>query len=363
MGYLFQPSSPIADSNSYSASFWSRIGSANLPPGGAQVALFQHGPHKSDLPWAASANDYLGVLFSGLYVDTSAAGPGQLVLSGSSRGNAVSVVNDHDGNRAPGTAYFCANIGSSAFFGDTQVTYPLNQWVHCAYSVEIRETLATFVDYHGPFSTARYDPTSYSLCNFFVNAANASPRLGDDRIGGGMLPGDYIGFPSTNPTPSGMPRGFRSGSTWWASDSDYWPTDEEADIRSDNFPTAYPVPTYNLAFNNLRFGLPSHYGFQGSDAFKGESSDANPKIEYADFQLWVGQYVDWAQPSNFSNVVTIKSGKGYPASTDAAAAAFGRQTVLFKGKASDGSFFFNRGTSGAFSKIGTATDFTPTPSY
>ena len=50
---------------------------------------------------------------------------------------------------------------------------------------------------------------------------------------------------------------------------------------------------------------------------------------------------------------------GGPAPTSEAAAAFGTQTILFTGRASE--FIVNGGSSGAFTKTGTVTDFTPGP--
>lgn len=86
------------------------------------------------------------------------------------------------------------------------------------------------------------------------------------------------------------------------------------------------------------------------------------KIDLAYFQLWYGTYIDWTNATNFSKVVTINGSTGTPASTSGAAAAFGQQTILFSGKASNSAFFVNRGTSGSFTKVGTASD-TPGPSY
>jgi hypothetical protein len=90
---------------------------------------------------------------------------------------------------------------------------------------------------------------------------------------------------------------------------------------------------------------------------------SNPIVRYGDFQLWVGQYIDWTNPTNFSKVVNISGGHGTPVDPRTSAAAFGPQSVLFKGKSSDASFYTNAGTAGAFTKTGTITDFTPTPTY
>lgn len=96
--------------------------------------------------------------------------------------------------------------------------------------------------------------------------------------------------------------------------------------------------------------------------FPGYDSISTP-IEYADVQVWFGTFIDPTISANYAKFVNITGGRGYPVNPTTAAAAFGQQTILFKGKASDNSFYMNRGNGGTFNKIGTASDFTPTPSY
>jgi hypothetical protein len=86
-----------------------------------------------------------------------------------------------------------------------------------------------------------------------------------------------------------------------------------------------------------------------------------PQMEFGDYQMWMGTYIDWTDGANFANVVKISEGKGTPVDPAVAAAAFGHQTLLFKGNHTN--FQSNLGTAGSFSQIGTSVDFTPTPSY
>jgi hypothetical protein len=90
---------------------------------------------------------------------------------------------------------------------------------------------------------------------------------------------------------------------------------------------------------------------------------ANPVFEASDLQFWFNKFIDPTISSNYAKFVTIKNGVGTPVDPSTAATAFGTQSILLKGKASDGSFFVNRGTIGAFTKTGTISDFTPAPSY
>jgi hypothetical protein len=91
------------------------------------------------------------------------------------------------------------------------------------------------------------------------------------------------------------------------------------------------------------------------------SGQVTPIIEMSDYQLWVGQFIDPTVSGNFSKFVKISGGKGTLVDPAIAAAAFGQQTILFKGNSTQ--FPVNRGIGGAFSLVGTNTDFTPTPSY
>jgi hypothetical protein len=84
--------------------------------------------------------------------------------------------------------------------------------------------------------------------------------------------------------------------------------------------------------------------------------------EYGDFQVW-NKYIDPTISANYAKFVTISGGVGRPASYTAASNAFGAPDILFHGKSSDLSFYNNRGTAGTFTKSGTVSDYTPTPSY
>jgi len=86
-------------------------------------------------------------------------------------------------------------------------------------------------------------------------------------------------------------------------------------------------------------------------------------VEFADVQAWFGTFINPSIPDNFSKFVKITGSTGTPADPSVAASAFGQPSILFKGKASDSTFFINNGTGGAFAKTGTVIDFTPGPSY
>ncbi len=115
------------------------------------------------------------------------------------------------------------------------------------------------------------------------------------------------------------------------------------------FPVYVEVPDFQISMNGWEFALP------GIAASLGPT---HPTVDYADVQIWVGQYID--PTVNYSKFVTISGGHGTPVKPSVAAAAFGHQTFLFTGGKSG--FPLNRGTGGAFNKIGTITD-QPAPSF
>jgi len=75
--------------------------------------------------------------------------------------------------------------------------------------------------------------------------------------------------------------------------------------------------------------------------------------------VWFDQFIP-ATPSNLEKLVIVSDGIGRPAPMAVAAAAFGEPQLKFKGGAE--SFKTNLGAGGAFSKVGTLTNFNPTPS-
>jgi hypothetical protein len=118
-----------------------------------------------------------------------------------------------------------------------------------------------------------------------------------------------------------------------------------------------PSTVYSISSDLVKVGLPYVSDNVGTD---GPGSRAR---DYGDFQAWFGQFIDPTVPANFAKFVSISGGKGTPVDPAIAAAAFGQQSILFKGKSSDASFFVNHGTAGSFTKVGTASDFTPAPSF
>jgi len=119
--------------------------------------------------------------------------------------------------------------------------------------------------------------------------------------------------------------------------------------------------SYSIPINGESAGLPFNLNWK----YGGGQTQADYQqiMEFSEVQLWFGQYIDWTDADNFAKVVKVAGGVGTPEDPAIAAAAFGTQQILFRGKASDASFYVNRGDGGAFTKTGTVTDFTPGPSY
>jgi hypothetical protein len=125
--------------------------------------------------------------------------------------------------------------------------------------------------------------------------------------------------------------------------------------------TAAPSPPdrRQIKLNGLDVGLPGLPVSPSYDA--GGLGGGSLPICFGDYQFWVGQYIDWTNATNYAKIVNVSAGKGTPVDPAIAAAAFGQQTLLFKGNHT--AFTNNLGTGGAFTLTGTDADFTPTPSY
>ncbi len=116
-------------------------------------------------------------------------------------------------------------------------------------------------------------------------------------------------------------------------------------------PASTPSPS-NVILNGGEFSIPS---FTSASLGHGDGTVTfNPVIRYAEFQAWFGQFID---PSTQMSKFVTDAGRPVPTST--AAAAFGTQTLLFKGNKT--AFAANLGTGGAFAKTGTINDFSPGP--
>jgi hypothetical protein len=122
-----------------------------------------------------------------------------------------------------------------------------------------------------------------------------------------------------------------------------------------NFPSTPDIEP--IKFSGMDVGIPDLPG----SAYADGGVESLPAVAFGDYQIWTGKFIDWSNPSNYSKVVSISGGHGTPVDPKIAAAAFGTQTILFEGNAA--SFVNNLGTGGAFTKIGTATDFTPAESF
>lgn len=132
-------------------------------------------------------------------------------------------------------------------------------------------------------------------------------------------------------------------------------------IPSDTYSTSTTAPYNNNFFD---YSQPIEFGFSGADLGipnPPENLTFAPKVQYADFQMWIGTFIDPTDPTNFAKFVSVSDGVGTPVDPAIAASAFGEQTLLHMGGAD--AFFINRGTGGTFTKSGTIGDFTPTPSY
>lgn len=114
-----------------------------------------------------------------------------------------------------------------------------------------------------------------------------------------------------------------------------------------------------LSFKNFQIGIP--VSKIENDYLALFDTYSNDPVRLAYLQAWFGRYIDISQPGNYSKFVSISGGKGRPVNPSIAAAAFGIPSLLFYG--SSKSFFQNRGSAGAFTKIGTINDFTPGPSF
>ena len=101
---------------------------------------------------------------------------------------------------------------------------------------------------------------------------------------------------------------------------------------------------FNVAFSGLEFGFPAGPGYY---------VEFQPKLEYANVQIWLGTYIDPAYIDKFI------SEEGGPVDPSIAAATFGAPTFSFLGGQS--TFRMNAGSGGSVTDVGTITDFTPGP--
>lgn len=118
-------------------------------------------------------------------------------------------------------------------------------------------------------------------------------------------------------------------------------------LVSDQFANNWIAGT-SIPFTGMSIGIPY------------TDTTLNAVVEFSDTQFW-NSFIDVSTSANYAKLVTLNGTTGTPASTSGAATAFGTQNLLFKGKAS--AFYTNRGSAGAFTKVGTLTDFTPGPSF
>lgn len=128
-------------------------------------------------------------------------------------------------------------------------------------------------------------------------------------------------------------------------DWSYVPTGLEDAVELGPFAASQmDVPAFDIAINGKTISIPG-----------GSHQNPNYKIQMADVQIWVGQFID---PRDHIEKFFRRVGEtgGRPVNPAVAAAAFGTPTFLFKGSSSSTGFQLNRGTGGAFVKTGTLTD-------
>jgi len=113
------------------------------------------------------------------------------------------------------------------------------------------------------------------------------------------------------------------------------------------------LPAFSMDVSNGEIDVPN--------TVVGGSFPVNGKMDVGDFQLWVGTFIDPTNSANLDKFVVVANGIGRKVAPSVAAEAFGEQTILCSGGAS--SFPTNRGTGGAFTTIGTLTDFVPAASF
>ena len=82
-------------------------------------------------------------------------------------------------------------------------------------------------------------------------------------------------------------------------------------------------------------------------------------MQFADFQMWVGKFIDPTVAGNLDKFVTVKNGIGRPVNPAVAEAAFGKPTYRFSGDKA--AFVNNTGSGRDFTLTGTVNNFTPAP--
>lgn len=358
MAYLLQSSTGIADTNRFLYSGWFHLNSADIvnlggAETGVQSGLLQWGPAYADLDWTQPTVKIPAP--SGIWV-TKRTDVNQSVLA--FRG--IGVVNSITGYSNPTT--HSANTGTpilgldyfirtavNDYPGGTLVNYVLDNWNHLAIGVRIKNCTATYDD-SGPYPIVT-SVSSYCDFKVMLNGVNISPNHNQSAVFDNHAENDVFSYATG--------RAFAHG---WADPGGSPPIFAWEPLIVS--PTA-TLPQFNMAVNGFDIGFPSK---QTANAYPNNGSadqtlSNNARNRYADVQAWFGTYADPTDPVVFSKFISIVGGLGLPVDPNAAAAYFGTHSILFKGKSSDSSFFFNRGNGGSFSKFGTTSDFTPTPSY
>lgn len=109
----------------------------------------------------------------------------------------------------------------------------------------------------------------------------------------------------------------------------------EPDLIGEGHDVMFPV-----AWSGYEIGIP----------VAPSTADQGSKITIGQVQVWVGQFIDPTNSSNYEKFVELRDGGGYQVDASVAADAFGDPTYCFFG--GNESFPINRGTGGAFSASG-----------
>jgi hypothetical protein len=358
MGYLTQASSAIANTPKLSGSIWMRQPASGTSPGGLANTVFEFGDRTRGpnwLLWNTARDDgtaslifnFQGVLnsidMSAYAVAVDALAPEFNAPPSWSTGGSV---------WTPIAAAIVPALVPKSGSVDTTIYTKLaaNKWVHVAFAFDFSTSSTVSWDgvntFYSPDTGYYLQPATAPSCRIVLNGA--TPQIGNQVVESSSL---YSTSPITYTTSGFDP--IVSGLLFAAVTDGTSIHNKGASLHPG--PTwngdDVTIPGFNLCVNGFEFGVPC------------QSDDAPYQVplDFGDCQMWFGKFIDWSSSTNFSKIVSVAAGKGVPVDPAIAAAAFGQQTILFKGDHTH--FPTNLGTGGTFSLVGTNIDFTPTPSY
>ncbi len=319
MARLFQSSSGIANQTSVSGSFWFRFPSFPSTPPGATGALYDMiawgNPGAHPLTGAYSSVSIQGdgsrMVFHIIspYVDNSVYEFGifpRFFKADTLASSASSTFSNYIAGTEVSGANDCFGLVAEAKFGSgypIASPIPAGVWNHVFFSFDTSQD-DTYIE-PGVSRTL----TLNKKINIWVNGVDAFHGASPENRFLVMTPDDGLAPGDTATAPS---------------------------FSTETSSAEISIPTLSEFITSPNIGPTMDY----------------PAMDRAETQLWFGTYIDSSQISKF-----VSGGKPVPTST--AAAAFGTQTLLFKGNKSV--FGTNLGTGGVFTKSGTINDFSPGP--